>query len=131
MDDEKGQSLVEFAVSLVVILILLSGAVELGIGMFQFIQLRDAAQEGALFGSICQDYAKIEARARSASNSPIDLSSEDVLVEIENTADGGIKVSISYPHKVFMPFASAFLGNEISIKAYTIDTILIERDSCD
>ena len=47
----RGQSLVELAISLVVLLMLLSGAVEFGIIFFQFVQLRDAAQEGALYGS--------------------------------------------------------------------------------
>ena len=51
-DFERGQSLVEFAISLVIILWLLAGAVEFGIALFQYIQLRDAAQEGALYGSI-------------------------------------------------------------------------------
>jgi len=49
---EKGQSLVEMALSLVLILILLVGTVEMGMAFFQYIQLRDAAQEGALYGSI-------------------------------------------------------------------------------
>ena len=49
---ERGQSLVEFAISLTVIMLLLAGAVEFGIALFQFVQLRDAAQEGALYGSI-------------------------------------------------------------------------------
>lgn len=127
----KGQSLVEFAVSLVIIMIFLSGAVELGIGLFQFIQLRDAAQEGALFGSICQDYTKIEARARYASNAPLDLSDESVMVDIEQTDDNGIRVSMFYDHTVFMPFASAFAGKTIRIHASVVDTILMERKTCD
>ncbi len=49
---ERGQSLVELSISLVVLLYLLSGAVEFGLAFFQFVQLRDAAQEGALFGSM-------------------------------------------------------------------------------
>jgi Flp pilus assembly protein TadG len=46
----KGQSLVELAISLVILLFLLAGIVEFGLAFFQFVQLRDAAQEGALFG---------------------------------------------------------------------------------
>ena len=49
---ERGQSLVELAVSLVILLYLLSGAAEFGILFFQYVQLRDAAQEGALYGSM-------------------------------------------------------------------------------
>ena len=49
---ERGQSLVELGVSLVILLYLLSGAAEFGVLFFQFVQLRDAAQEGALYGSM-------------------------------------------------------------------------------
>ena len=40
---QRGQSLVELGVSLVVLLYLLSGAAEFGVLFFQYVQLRDAA----------------------------------------------------------------------------------------
>ena len=68
LKSERGQSLVEISISLVIILYLLSGAVEFGIAFFQFIQLRDAAQEGALYGSIHpSETNNIIARVRNAS----------------------------------------------------------------
>jgi Flp pilus assembly protein TadG len=74
LKSERGQSLVELAISLVIILFLLAGAVEFGIALFQFIQLRDAAQEGALYGSICPHDPdvndKIKQRVRAASDTP-------------------------------------------------------------
>ena len=48
---ERGQSLVELGISLLILLYLLAGAAEFGVLFFQFVQLRDAAQEGALYGS--------------------------------------------------------------------------------
>lgn len=127
----KGQALVEFAVSLVIILILLSGAVELGIGLFQYIQLRDAAQEGALFGSVCPDrHDLIEQRARNSSNSPLDLTDEALVdVNIEETDDEGVRVTMSHRHRVFMPFASLFAGEYINIEVFVVDTILT-RENC-
>jgi Flp pilus assembly protein TadG len=72
----KGQSLVELAISLVILLYLLSGAVEFGILFFRYVQLRDAAQEGALYGSTHpDDITGIEARAKGSSQSPLDLPS--------------------------------------------------------
>ena len=128
----KGQSLVEFSISLVIILILLSGSVEFGIALFQYIQLRDAAQEGALFGSVCQDEKLIEQRARHASNSPLDMTDENVVgVEIERVNDlggDGIKVTMTYEHKVFMPFAEIFTDEYISLEAHVTDTVLVEGD---
>ncbi len=49
---EQGQSLVEFAISLVIILLLLAGVVDLGRAFFAYIIVRDAAQEGAVYGAI-------------------------------------------------------------------------------
>lgn len=131
---EKGQSLVEFAVSLVVILILLAGAVEFGLGLLQLIQLNDAVQEGAIYGSICQEVPKIENRVRHASSAPLDLQDESIVVTVEflnedNTVStfsavrGAVRVTAVYMHQVFMPF---FAGNEIRLKASVTDTILSE-----
>lgn|SRR5690349_9539382 len=137
---ERGQSLVELGVSLVILLYLLSGAAEFGVLFFQFVQLRDAAQEGALYGSmnpISTAWSNIEARARAASGSPINLadtSKVHVSIKIHETAnvndagtvvwqDGsaqgsssfaceghGIEVIVSYDHKIFMPFMAQLLG---------------------
>ena len=127
----KGQSLVEFGIILPIILILLAGAVELGIGLFQYIQLRDAAQEGALFGSICQRTDLIELRARNSSSSPLDLNSPEVVVQtsFDGTGDvgDGVRVSLSYEHKVFMPFGEVLFGKYVHIEGHVTDTIL-ERD---
>ena len=139
---EKGQSLVEFAISLVIILWLLAGAVELGIALFQFIQLRDAAQEGALYGSICPVESKIVARVRNASSSPVALSTTSgpnaVTVVVEGrvgtgttskalttvTPGDGVYVKVSFNHRVFMPFATLFLNSTIPINASVTDTVL-------
>jgi hypothetical protein len=49
---DRGQSMTEFALSLVIILTLLAGIVDLGRAFFAYIIIRDAAQEGAVCGSI-------------------------------------------------------------------------------
>ncbi|MFC1996195.1 TadE/TadG family type IV pilus assembly protein [Chloroflexota bacterium] len=49
---ERGQSLVELAISMTVLLILLAGLVDLGRAFFTYITLRDAAQEGASYASV-------------------------------------------------------------------------------
>ena len=132
---ESGQSLVELAVSLVVILWLLAGAVEFGIAFFQQIQLRDAAQEGALYGSLnpgTANHSAIEARVKYASSSPINLANDpSVSITIEYPdgtcqVEDGIRVTVSYPHKIFMPFATLFTnGNKtITLKGVVEDTIL-------
>jgi len=49
---ETGQSMVELAVSIIVLLILLAGIVDLGRVAFYYIAIRDSAQEAATYASI-------------------------------------------------------------------------------
>jgi Flp pilus assembly protein TadG len=135
---ERGQSLVELAISLLILLYLLSGAVEFGIIFFQYVQLRDAAQEGALYGSMnppddaadTASEALIATRAVNASSSPINLAADpDVAVDVEVTdgaycEGGALQVTVSYPHTVFMPFMSKFIGPTRMLTATVTDTIL-------
>ncbi|MEO5886801.1 MAG: TadE/TadG family type IV pilus assembly protein [Anaerolineales bacterium] len=141
---ERGQSLVELAISLVILIYLLAGAVEFGLAFFQFVQLRDAAQEGALYGSVFpSDTSGIIARIQGASSSPINLSGGDVTITI--SIDGipstdttnyanvdceghGLEVEVLYPHQVFMPFMSEFIGSTIDLNANVTDTILSPVD---
>lgn len=56
--NEKGQSLVELAIILLVVLILLAGVVDLGRMMFEYLSIRDAAQEAAGYGAIYPNYCE-------------------------------------------------------------------------
>ncbi len=49
---QKGQSLVELAVTISLLITLLIGVVDMGMAMYTWITIRDAAQEGAVYGSI-------------------------------------------------------------------------------
>lgn len=125
---ERGQSLVELSISLVILLYLLSGAVEFGIAFFQFVQLRDAAQEGALFGSMQPtNTAGIVARVQGASNSPIDLTTITPVITYSGAQCEGnaITVSLTYNHQIFMPFMPQILGRtNLPLTATVTDTIL-------
>jgi Flp pilus assembly protein TadG len=146
---ERGQSLVELAISLVVLLFLLAGIVEFGLAFFQFVQLRDAAQEGALYGSTePSDVIGIRDRVKHSSDTPIDLPSEGHLqgesggaVTIMVSIDGipytdtanyatvdcethALTVRVEYDHHVFMPFMSEIIGSTVPLNATVTDTIL-------
>src|SRR5689334_3605031 len=138
---ERGQSLVELGVSLVILLYLLSGAAEFGILFFQYVQLRDAAQEGALYGSMNPTNAvPIEQRVRAASSSPIDLTdvtkvtvavaAKDRVTNNTKTlltaCEGdGLEVTVSFTHNIFMPFIPQLIGRaSIPLSATVTDTVL-------
>jgi len=127
--NERGQSLVELAISILILVYLLSGAVEFGIAFFQFVQLRDAAQEGALYGSLHpDDTAGIIARVQGQSDTPIDLTTITPVITYTDAnpqCEGkGIVVTLTFNHDVFMPFLEVITGGTIPLTATVIDTIL-------
>lgn len=131
MKSNSGQSLVEFAITLVFILFLLVGAFEFGTVLFQYVQLRDAAQDGAVYGSMFpDDTVSIEKRVRYASNTPINLTSPEVQVDIsfklgKQCEGDALKVSVQYPHRIVMPFLSNILSSDvIMLNAEVVDTVL-------
>jgi hypothetical protein len=143
--NERGQSLVELAVSLPIILLLLIATIDFAMAIFTYSILRDAAQEGALYGSINPvNREEIETRARNISprgegevfSSPVDLRNEDqVKVRIEalggscqgisGGAANSIRVTVSYPYPVIMPFAGQIIGSDtIELRGVASNVIL-------
>lgn len=130
--NERGQSLVELAVSLPVILLLLLGTVDFGMAIFSYSILRDAAQEGALYGSFNPDNeVEIENRARNISpqgedlifSSPVELTNKELVhVEVDalgnscqGTTDGAansLRVRVRYRYPILMPFIGAIIGSD-------------------
>ncbi len=131
----RGQSLVELGLTLVLILTLLAGAVDLGTAFFDYIALRDAAQEGALYGSINPtDTTGIIARVRQSSTKPLNLAdTTNVTIAITITgsacvgtsSNNAITVTVSYSYPLTMPFIGAILGTQtIPLSARVTNTVL-------
>lgn len=141
---ENGQSLVELTISLTVLLMLLAGTVDFGIGLFHYIAMRDAAQEGALVGSInpppyagswnCPDpnIENICERVLSASGESgliKNIYDAGMLITI-SAPDGacagrGITVMLVYDYPVSIPFMGTILGSDhIQLRARVTNTIL-------
>jgi hypothetical protein len=137
---EKGQSLIELAISLVILLILLAGIVDLGRVSFYYIAMRDAAQEGATYGTVYPNHCfAIEDRVRagvvddSTVNVSISVNGENCLSAVSTDACEGkvIAVTVSDPDfPITMPLLGSFLGSQtISLETTIEDTIL--RPGCD
>lgn len=127
---EKGQSMVEFAFGLVLLLILIAGIVDVGRALFMYMTLRDAAQEGAIYASTDPDNAVgIQNRVRYSSNLVQDAWA-DIGVNVSYTGThctgNAITVTVSYPNfPIITPFLGTFLGSQtVSIQASVTDTIL-------
>ena len=153
----RGQSLVEFAISLTFMLILLSGAVYFGIGLFYYIAMRDAAQEGALYGSMKpDDMPGIQDRVEQASGytgliykiahptDPDELPMTTTVTFPDGAACEGNGIKVTLEHEYTLPwlpigaFIEPFLGglpcNDgkqcIRLRAEVTDTILTSSTSC-
>lgn len=132
---QSGQSLVELAITLMVILMLLLGAIEISMALFQYVTIRDAAQEGANYGSIePQDEDGIKYRAVAAASDmvPIDPDANvDVTLngdDCEGTTNGApnsLTVTITFDHPVIFPLVEPMIGTDtVYLTASVTNTIL-------
>lgn len=147
---ERGQSLIELAISLPVILLILLGTIDFGMALFSYAILRDAAQEGALYASFNPgNETAIENRARNIllrsdeSNifsSPVDLRNDaavDVVIKpvgaacqgITRGAANSIEVKVIYQYPILMPFAGDIIGSD-TIKLTGTATNVILQPPC-
>lgn len=142
---ERGQSLVELAISLPVLLLILLGVVDFGMAIFSYAILRDAAQEGALYGSFNPgNEAEIENRIRNILpenddvfySSPVELrdkSKVDVEIDVIGAACQGvtsgpansIRVNVRYQYNITMPIIGVVIGtNTIPLTGTATNVIL-------
>lgn len=129
-EKEKGQSLLEMAFSMIVLLMLLGGIVDFGRLFYTYIALREAAQEGAAYASICppgdvDNSQKIDAHVRASSQAPVDLTSYSTIMvnaAFTSTPTPGSQLYVRVTYIDFhfiMPYLSMFHFN-ISATAYDV-----------
>jgi Flp pilus assembly protein TadG len=148
-NSQKGQSLTEMAVSMVILLILIAGIFDVGRAIFTYMSMRDAAQEGASYAAIIflqeEDDHRDAATFRSdGCQAVVDRTMENV--EDPNTtvhilingydctsasltrdacAGHEARVTVELPLPITTPFIGAFIGSQaINLRATATDTIL-------
>ena len=136
---EKGQSMVELALTFMIMMFALAGTVDLGRAFFALIALNDAAQEGALYGSMNPtEITTIKARVRDSSTAPIDLTDTtnvninvtypetEVCAGFDGTGEAyGIKVEVTFLFNFSMPLITEIVNSDtITLGANSIHTIL-------
>ncbi len=128
---EVGQSMVELGLTITFLMVLLAGTIDLGRAFFTWLALRDAAQEGASYGSFKPtNVAEIRSRVwdnlEQVVNDPVTQVTVGVIAP---SPCGGntITVNVNYPHfPITMPFLGTILGSqEIPIHATINDTIIV------
>lgn len=138
---EHGQSLVELAVVIVIMLILLAGIVDLGRMIFEYMSMRDAAQEGAAYASMFPGHCDQVADRVYSNLFNTDRADIQVTVTIDGVdcyaattanacAPNSAQVTVTQPaYPLTMPFIGTFIGRQtVALEAEITDTIL--RPSC-
>lgn len=141
LNKQKGQSFVELSGLLTILIIMLAGVADFGRAYLVVVELRDAAQEGASYGSYSpSDFTEIEARVRDTMKDPLDLSDPSVVTIVPALTnpsqacagfDPGtlepneIEVTILYQMPIAMPFLGTIIGSqELPLEATVTNTIL-------
>ena len=149
---EQAQSLVELALSFMIMMFLLSGVVDIGRAVFILIELRDASQEGAVYASLYPGLSyetETINRVLASATNPINLQNEydsgNLTVTIAPEEIGGVPhsrcvafhasgssynahgmtVTVTYTFPFTMPLIQTFLGtNSMPLRSTTTNTIL-------
>jgi hypothetical protein len=123
---ERGQSFVELAISIVFLLTLLAATIDLGWAFYTLIALRDAAQEAAVYGSMCPyDKNFIVERLQKSASAPIDMADLPYNTADPADPDNHITVCIVDPAVDPQPACTPasvdeplILGNSVRVEAY-------------
>jgi hypothetical protein len=134
---ERGQSLLELAVSMTVLLILLAGIVDIGRVVFHYITMRDAVQEASTYGAVYPTHCdQIRDRAYTAldesQNFQIDVKVDGLAcasaIATTGRACHGKELLITVRDPDFpitMPLLGSILGRQtIPLEAHIAATIL-------
>lgn len=136
---ERGQSLGELSIVMTLILILLAGVADVGRAFFTYSSLRDAAQEGALYGSFAFSEAnpggpqnslidpgaacsRIATRIAQNSDSPVDLASEaTITVQIAQASNSSVWLDCT-PALSIQPCTNDRIRVSVLYQGFTLST---------
>jgi len=126
---QRGQSLTELSITLVILLTLLAGVLDIGRAYYVFLSLRDAAAEGAAYGSFDPtNTTEIEGRVRRESpGGMIDWSGASISTSIlgQPCRGGGIEVTATVEFPLLTPFIGTIAGSQsLPLTATVVNTIL-------
>jgi len=119
LKNQKGQSLVEFAMILPLLLLLVMAIIEFGIMLNSYLAINNAAREGARAGIVGSSSTEIQNMIISASPG---LDAGDLTIAI--TPDDGsrragdtLTVKVTYNYHFTIPILSSILNNAVSFNA--------------
>lgn len=122
LKSKRGQSLVETAIVLPLILLLLMGIIDFGLLFNNYIVISNASREAARKGSLGGRDEDIRQLVDNLTGTLDDTKLNVSIYPAESMRDHGadIKVAISYQNKLITPVIGALLGNEITLRSQII-----------
>lgn len=119
MKRSKGQSLVEFALVMPLLMLILVGIIEFGFMFSGYLSLTNASREAARVISLGGTYIEAEARI---SNVVGILNPEDITMLTSadvSTLDRGdsITVTLRYPYHFITPFLAPLFGGDLELES--------------
>ncbi|MEW6726174.1 TadE/TadG family type IV pilus assembly protein [Desulforudis sp. 1088] len=117
---EKGQSLVEFALILPLLLLLLFGTIEFGRVFSASLVITNAAREGARLGAVGKTDAQITQSVKDMCSPPLDGGALDIEVrpaEGVRAPGGEVTVTVGYGVSLVTPVLSGIAPNPFPLNA--------------
>ena len=142
-NEQRGQSFVEMAFILPILLLLLGGVIDLGRGFIILVAVENAAGEGALYGAvhpecltddhavtICQGTESVVGRVREEGRPIINLTEENSAVALSIDGDAAIVagstllVTVNYTYSPITPLGHLLWGGNANVEATARQEIL-------
>lgn len=121
LKNEKGQSLVEFAIIVPVIVMMIMGIIEFGLMFNSYLTINNSSREGARYAAVggtdAEIVDKIISTAPNLDSTHISIS----IIPDENSRSRGdtVTVYVTYDYQVFIPLMSTIINNVVALDAQT------------
>jgi len=126
---ERGQSLVEVAITMPILILLVMGILDLGRAYYASITLADAAAEGAAYAALHPSRTvQIIERVADGSNPLVVIDPARISVYAPDTTPGRqITVTVQYDYQVLTPMINALVEEgKIEMTAQVVQAIITQ-----
>lgn len=124
---KSGQSLVEFALLLPILLLILAGLLDLARGYYVYVALTDAAAEGAAYAAIHpSDFSEVVARVQDASGGGVQIDPDGINMDCPTVSAGQpVTVSVRYTYTVVTPLLNSLAPDgQIALRSSATEVII-------
>jgi hypothetical protein len=155
---ERGQGLLEFSLVVIFLTVLLMGVLDLARAYFSYLALKDAAEEGAYYGSAfpqctgsdgvnhdspgCADPNSIPYRVRHSTPQGSLVNVNDLGAQVVVDLPCGstppcrlqagqvLTVTVSYPYQVITPFVGAIVSGQVLTLTARSSAVIVRVPDC-